>query len=142
MHGPPPTTHTVITSVRRNKLRWCFWLDPTPSRNATAATSARPYDRVSSYTPCPTPPTPPTPVLRATQFSRASSSTPDRAHRKFIPVCRVRVRAEMSRGKERRRTSRPLNLHIWLRVAAAPIGIAKSQIGLVRGPTLSPPFPP
>lgn len=43
----------------------------------------------------------------------------------------------MSRGKERRRTSRPLNLHIWLRVATAPIGIAKSQIGLVRGPTLS-----
>ena len=44
----------------------------------------------------------------------------------------------MSRGKERRRTSRPPNLHIWLRVATAPIGIAKSQIGLVRGPTLSP----
>lgn len=39
-----------------------------------------------------------------------------------------------SRGKERRRTSRPTNLHIWLRVATAPIGIAKSQIGLVRGP--------
>lgn len=39
-----------------------------------------------------------------------------------------------SRGKERRRTSRPPNLHIWLRVATAPIGIAKSQIGLVRGP--------
>lgn len=73
----------------------------------------------------------------STRFPLCVKDARTRGHRKFIPVCRVRVRTGMSRGKERRRTSRPLNLHIWLRVATAPIGIAKSQIGLVRGPTLS-----
>lgn len=38
VHSLPPATHTVVTSVRRYKLRW-FWLDQVHRTNATATVS-------------------------------------------------------------------------------------------------------
>lgn len=77
---------------------------PNPSGNVTAAARC---DRFG----CPA-----IAFLRKRVFPCAKGKwREDRVQQKFIPVCRVRVRAAMSRGKERRRTSRPPNLHIWLR---------------------------
>ena len=86
-HGMPPTTRTVITSVRRYKLRWCFWLRPNPSNKPRQRNCLRSSKRyVSSFA---------TAIQNPRERKGRSTRFPwcvkdARARWKFISVCRVR----------------------------------------------------